>query len=223
MSQSPNKRSPVKKSSPPGTNVTKVMVQQPPRPNVIYRRKGEQNQNGGVAMHGGVAKRVSGEFDYGRHNLNRRSSSDYGLMIRENSQITESPAHQQNKATPSAPPPAVVRVQCNYNNNVNNKGQRPKSMAFPGSSPDVVRGAVTPSASNGPSKEGVASQQQLPRPMGLGRRAVTQINIKKNSYGSAMCKSQEDLVKVRRTYFFLQFLKVKFIFYTSLVQENRCN
>ena len=219
MSQSPNKRSPVKKSSPPGTNVTKVMVQQPPRPNVIYRRKGEQNQNGGVAMHGGVAKRVSGEFDYGRHNLNRRSSSDYGLMIRENSQISEGPAHQQNKATPSAPPPAVVRVQCNYNNNVN-KGQRPKSMAFPGSSPDVVRGAVTPSASNGPSnagpsKEGVASQQQqqLSRPMGLGRRAVTQINIKKNSYGSAMCKSQENLVKVRtnllKYYSELQFVKVK--------------
>ena len=211
MSQSPNKRSPVKKSSPPGTNVTKVMVQQPPRPNVIYRRKGEQNQNGGVAMHGGVAKRVSGEFDYGRHNLNRRSSSDYGLMIRENSQISEGPAHQQNKATtPSAPPPAVVRVQCNYNNNVNNKGQRPKSMAFPGSSPDVVRGAVTPSASNGPSKEGVASQQQqLPRPTGLGRRAVTQINIKKNSYGSAMCKSQEDLVKVR-TQFFIQLQRPNF-------------
>jgi len=198
MNQSPNKRSPVKKSSPPGTNVTKVMVQQPPRPNVIYRRKGEQNQNGGVAMHGGVAKRVSGEFDYGRHNLNRRSSSDYGLMIRENSQISEGPAHQQNKAPPSAPPPAVVRVQCNYNNIVN-KGQRPKSMAFPGSSPDVVRGAVTPSPSNGPSKEGVASQQQqLPRPMGLGRRAVTQINIKKNgTYGSAMCKSQENLVKAK--------------------------
>lgn len=237
MSQSPNKRSPVKKSSPPGTNVTKVMVQQPPRPNVIYRRKGEQNQNGGVAMHGGVAKRVSGEFDYGRHNLNRRSSSDYGLMIRENSQISEGPAHQQNKATPSAPPPAVVRVQCNYNNNVN-KGQRPKSMAFPGSSPDVVRGAVTPSASNGPSnagpsKEGVASQQQqqLSRPMGLGRRAVTQINIKKNSYGSAMCKSQENLVKVRtnllKYYSELQFVKVKIFqkvsFIVSLVQDNRRN
>ena len=113
-------------------------------------------------------------------------------MIRENSQISEAgPAHQQNQA----PPPAVVRVQCNYNNNqVNNKGQRPKSMAFPGSSPDVVRGAVTPSGPS-PSKEGVASQQ--PRPLGLGRRAVTQVNIKKNSYGSAMCKSQENLVKVR--------------------------
>jgi hypothetical protein len=71
-------------------------------------------------------------------------------------------------------------------------------MAFPGSSPDVVRGAVTPLPSDGPSKEGVASQQQqLSRPMGLGRRAVTQINIKKNSSGSAMCKSQENLVKVR--------------------------
>ena len=160
------------------------MVQQP-RPNVIYRRKGEQN-NGGVAMHGGVAKRVSGEFDFGRNN--RRSSSDYGLMIREDS---EGRGTQQNTDTP--PPPSVVRVQVNYNNNV--KQNRPKSMAFPGSSPDVVRGAVdTPSS---PSKEGVATQQQQQRPLGLGRRAVTQINIKKNSYGSAMCKSQENLVKVR--------------------------
>ena len=160
-------------------------------------------------------------------------------MIRENSQIGEGPAHnQQNMATPSqAPPPAVVRVQCNYNNNQVNKGQRPKSMAFPGSSPDVVRGAVTPSASSGPSqcgpsKEGVASQQQqLSRPMGLGRRAVTQINIKKNSYGSAMCKSQENLVKVRtnllKYYSELQFVKVKIFqkvsFIVSLVQDNRRN
>ena len=151
-------------------------------------------------------------------------------MIRENSQIGEGPAHnQQNMATPSqAPPPAVVRVQCNYNNNQVNKGQRPKSMAYPGSSPDVVRGAVTPS----PSKEGVASQQQqLSRPMGLGRRAVTQINIKKNSYGSAMCKSQENLVKVRtnllKYYSELQFVKVKIFqkvsFIVSLVQDNRRN
>ena len=169
------------------------MVQQP-RPNVIYRRKGEQN-NGGVAMHGGVAKRVSGEFDFGRNNMNRRSSSDYGLMIRENS---EGRGAQQNTATP--PPPSVVRVQVNYNNNV--KNQRPKSMAFPGSSPDVVRGADTSST---PSKEGVATQNQQPRPLGLGRRAVTQINIKKNSYGSAMCKSQENLVKVGN-FFFLFYL-----------------
>merc|ERR1719225_687830 len=181
----PKQRSP-KKSSPPGTctngNVTKVMVQQP-RPNVIYRRKGEQNNGGVAAMHGGVAKRVSGEFDFSRNN--RRSSSDYGLMIREDSEGRGS--SQQNQATP--PPPSVVRVQVNYNNNVKN---RPKSMAFPGSSPDVVRGAVTPS----PSKGGVATQeQQQQRQVGLGRRAVTQINIKKNSYASAMCKSQENLVK----------------------------
>ena len=195
MNQSPHKRSP-KKSSPPGTcttngNVTKVMVQNgQPRPNVIYRRKGEQNSNTGVAMHGGVAKRVSGEFDFGRNN--RRSSSDYGLMSRDQSNES-SHTHQQNSvATP--PPPSVVRVQVNYNNNV--KNQRPKSLAFPGSSPDVVRGAVTPS----PSKEGVATQQQQSRPMGLGRRAVTQINIKKNSNGYAMCKSQENLVKVRKPF-----------------------
>ena len=196
--QSPSKRSSPKKSSPvPATctngNVTKVMVQQP-RPNVIYRRKGGEQSNGGVAMHGGVAKRVSGEFDFGRNN--RRSSSDYGLMIRENA--NQGPGGPQNTATPpTAAPPSVVRVQVNYNNNVKN---RPKSMAFPGSSPDVVRGAVTPS----PSKEGVASQQQQ-RPMGLGRRAVTQINIKKNSYASAMCKSQENLVKVRSEIFFCYF------------------
>ena len=173
------------------------MVQQP-RPNVIYRRKGEQNNGGVAAMHGGVAKRVSGEFDFGRNN--RRSSSDYGLMIREDSEGRGNA--QQNTATP--PPPSVVRVQVNYNNNVNKN--RPKSMAFPGSSPDVVRSAADMPS---PSAEGVANQPQQTRPLGLGRRAVTQINIKKNSYGSAMCKSQENLVKVRNCYFFPSFYKIK--------------
>ena len=154
----------------------------------MSNRKNEQNNGGVAAMHGGVAKRVSGEFDFSRNN--RRSSSDYGLMIREDS-CEGRGSSQQNQATPP-PPPSVVRVQVNYNNNVKN---RPKSMAFPGSSPDVVRGADTPPS---PKKaEGVAAQKQQQRPLGLGRRAVTQINIKKNSYGSAMCKSQENLVKVR--------------------------
>ena len=214
--QSPSKRSSPKKSSPvPATctngNVTKVMVQQP-RPNVIYRRKGGEQSNGGVAMHGGVAKRVSGEFDFGRNN--RRSSSDYGLMIRENA--NQGPGGPQNTATPpTAAPPSVVRVQVNYNNNVKS---RPKSMAFPGSSPDVVRGAVTPS----PSKGGVATQeQQQQRQVGLGRRAVTQINIKKNSYASAMCKSQENLVKVRSyIFFFLLFcLTYCFLIYFGMYFE----
>ena len=68
----------------------------------------------------------------------------------------------------------------NYNGS---GGSRPKSMIFSGHSPDIVRGTPI--------------RDEVPRPPGLGRRAVTQINIKRNSYSSAMCKSQENLVKVR--------------------------
>lgn len=159
--QSPSRRSP--KKSPPSNNVTKVLVQ--PRPQVMYRRRSDHNQNGGVALHSGAAKRCSGEFDLGRGN--RRSSSDYSLLM-------------QGSAPPidEAPPPSVVRVQCNYNGS---GGSRPKSMIFSGHSPDIVRGTPI--------------RDEVPRPPGLGRRAVTQINIKRNSYSSAMCKSQENLVK----------------------------
>ena len=182
--QQPIKRSPKKTSPSPTTNgnVTKVNVQQA-RPNVIYRRKNESNSNGGVALHGGAAKRCSGEFDFGR-NANRRSSSDYSLFLQA------TPEHTP--VTQSATPPSVVRVQVNYQNQVKS---RPKSVVYPNggqnnrSSPDVVRGTPVKGSDPGATQRG-------PRPLGLGRRAVTQINIKKNSYNSAMCKSQENLVKV---------------------------
>ncbi len=154
-----------------------------PRPNVMYRRRSEQ-LNGGVARNvsnGPVAKRCSGDFEYVK-NMNRRSGSDYSLLMADTPILSEE--------VTEATPPSVVRVQVNYNNN--NSGGRPKSMAIP--SPDVVRG--TPyNRSNAATPINVSE----PRPLGLGRRAVTQINIqhnKKNSYNSAMCKSQENLVKV---------------------------
>ena len=177
------------------TNVTQVMVpppqQLPPqqhqpqqRPNVIYRRKNDQNSNGGVALHGGVAKRCSGEFDFARNN--RRSASDYGLLL-------ETSREEYMRMGHDATPPSVVRVQVNYNQN--NVRVRPKSMAIPSGSPDVVR--HTPmKEKQGPLMTPKSDPNPQPRPVGLGRRAVTQINIKKNSYNSAMCKSQENLVKV---------------------------
>jgi len=80
-----------------------------------------------------------------------------------------------------ATPPSIVRVQVNYGD----KKVRPKSMI----GPDIVKGT--------PLKSEVVN---MPRPPGLGRRAVTQIqlNHKKNSYNSAVCKSQENLVKANQ-------------------------
>lgn len=177
--QSPNRRSP-KKTSPLATNNVQ------PRPNVMYRRRSDQNNggHGGVALHGGVAKRCSGEFDFSQRQ-NRRSSSDYSLLM-QSAVATPYERDEPKVATP----PSVVRVQVNYP-----KNERPKSMIFNAStgSPDIVRG--TP----------VKEDQPLPRPQGLGRRSVTQINIKRNSYSSAMCKSQENLVKVSTSFKILQF------------------
>ena len=86
-----------------------------------------------------------------------------------------------------ATPPSIVRVQVNYGDKQKVQ-QRPKSMI----GPDIVKGT--------PLKSEVVN---MPRPPGLGRRAVTQIqlNHKKNSYNSAVCKSQENLVKVRASIF----------------------
>ena len=100
------------------------------------------------------------------------------------------------------------------NQNNNHVRMRPKSMAILQSgsgsnqgSPDVVR-HTTPVKENkqegGVMGNGVLMKMSppdhannpTPRQVGLGRRAVTQINIKKNSYNSAMFKSQENLVKV---------------------------
>ncbi len=171
-------RSPQKTPS-PQSNVTKVQVQPQSRPNVMYRRRSEQTtQNGGVALHAGVSKRCSGEFDFNGRGQYRKSSSDYSLCLQDLAMPLEE----------EAPPSSVVRVQVNYN-----KNSRPKSMIFSGS-PDIVKGTPVkkPVETNG----GGATSAQL-RPPGLGRRAVTQINIKRNSYSSAICKSQENLVKVR--------------------------
>ena len=163
-----NGRSPARKSPP---NITKINVppqQQQPRPNVMYRRRSDQNTNG-HAYQGGVSKRCSGEFDFSKNG--RRSSSDYSLMY-----PTDTPIQEE------ATPPSIVRVQVNYGD----KKVRPKSMI----GPDIVKGT--------PLKSEVVN---MPRPPGLGRRAVTQIqlNHKKNSYNSAVCKSQENLVKVRHS------------------------
>lgn len=59
------------------------------------------------------------------------------------------------------------------------------------------------SSSRSMSGDDVTKAVEQPRRIGLGRRSVTQINIqhKKNSYNSALCKSQENLVKVRRRIF----------------------
>ena len=163
-------------------NITQIMVpppQQQHRQNVIYRRKNEQSSNGGVALHGGVAKRCSGEFDFARNN--RRSTSDYGLVL------DTSPEEYVRAEPNTTTPPSVVRVQVNYNQ----PRVRPKSMAIPSGSPDIVRHTPFNTPVGTPS-----DPKPQPRPVGLGRRAVTQINIKKNSYNSAMCKSQENLVKV---------------------------
>ena len=166
-----NGRSPARKSPP---NVTKINVppQQQPRPNVMYRRRSDQNTNG-HAYQGGVSKRCSGEFDFSKHG--RRSSSDYSLMF------SDTPIQEE------ATPPSIVRVQVNYGDKQKVQ-QRPKSMI----GPDIVKGT--------PLKSEVVN---MPRPPGLGRRAVTQIqlNHKKNSYNSAVCKSQENLVKVRASIF----------------------
>ena len=202
---------------PSKANVTQVIVPPPQhqqqqmhaRPNVIYRRKNDQNSNGGVALHGGAAKRCSGEFDFSRNN--RRSVSDYGMLL-EKSPEEYMRAANCARGSNNGASPSVVRVQVNYNQN--NVRMRPKSMAILQSgsqgSPDVVR-HTTPVKEQQEGPGGVGGllmkmpppdphQQQQPPPprqVGLGRRAVTQINIKnKNSYNSAMFKSQENLVKV---------------------------
>ena len=206
-------------------NVTQVIV--PPqsqhqphaRPNVIYRRKNDQNTpNGGVALHGGAAKRCSGEFDFSRNN--RRSVSDYGMLLEKSPEeymrqaANNISARGNNNNITNGASPSVVRVQVNYNQNNNHVRMRPKSMAILQSgsgsnqgSPDVVR-HTTPVKENkqegGVMGNGVLMKMSppdhannpTPRQVGLGRRAVTQINIKKNSYNSAMFKSQENLVKV---------------------------
>lgn len=194
--QSPNRRSP-KKASPAVNNVQ-------PRPNVMYRRRSDQNGgHGGVALHAGVSKRCSGEFDFSHRQQNRRSSSDYSLLMQ--SQVSAATPYEKNESK-AATPPSVVRVQVNYPKN--EQQQRPKSMIFNGSSgsPDIVRGT--------PIKE----EQLMPRPQGLGRRSVTQINIKRNSYSSAMCKSQENLVKV--SLIFLRFGNFLIALYQDLELAN---
>ena len=70
---------------------------------------------------------------------------------------------------------------------------------------EVLNIDIIPNSTN--EKEFIASsvaapvKLRQPRQTGLGRRAITQIHIqqkKKDSYNSAVCKSQENLVKVRR-------------------------
>ena len=186
-----NGRSPARKSPP---NITKINVppqQQQPRPNVMYRRRSDQNTNG-HAYQGGVSKRCSGEFDFSKNG--RRSSSDYSLMY-----PTDTPIQEE------ATPPSIVRVQVNYGDS---KKVRPKSMI----GPDIVKGT--------PLKSEVVN---MPRPPGLGRRAVTQIqlNHKKNSYNSAVCKSQENLVKVRHSRnFFCRILQFPSMFLSVIQALN---
>jgi hypothetical protein len=63
----------------------------------------------------------------------------------------------------------------------------------------------TGSSQESPRKEAAAAAARRPglgqadRRPGLGRRAITQINLKerKNSYNSALARSQENLVQVR--------------------------
>ena len=191
MAMKQNGRSPRK--SPP--NVTKINVPPQPRPNVMYRRRSDQNANGGVAYQGGVAKRCSGEFDFGKNG--RRSSSDYSLLYQDTTPIEE-----------EAPPPSVVRVQVNYD-----RKARPKSMI----SPDVVKGTQQYEGA-GPVSFLKGVPENMPRPPGLGRRAVTQINIKKNSYNSAVCKSQENLVKVRKN--LSNFYRILFAISSNLFAGN---
>ena len=78
--------------------------------------------------------------------------------------------------------------------------------------PDIVKGT--------PLKSEVVN---MPRPPGLGRRAVTQIqlNHKKNSYNSAVCKSQENLVKVRHSRnFFRRILQFPSMFLSVIQALN---
>jgi hypothetical protein len=217
--QQPQKgRSPKRTTPQPKEHVTQVMVTPNhvlgPRPNVMYRRRSDQIPKVGVALHGGAAKRCSGEFDFARNN--RRSGSDYSLFL-----DSEEKGAGQQQLGGGPPPPQIVRVQVNYNNNK----MRPKSMAITGSSPDIVRGTPPIRNLNLGSITPISEQAPPPRarPTGLGRRAATQINIqqkKKNSYNSAMCKSQENLVKVGSNYIKSLFLSPPQLSCKRMLQLN---
>lgn len=153
-----------------------------PTPNMNNGRGPTPNMNNGRGPTPNVMYRRKSEYTNGGVALQggaaKRCSGEFD-MNRRSSLYMEGPAHNFKEATP----PSVVRVHVNYGNN------RPKSAAY---SPDIVRGTPTPS------KMGVVTEEAppMPRPPGLGRRAVTQLNMKKNSYNSAIFKSQENLVKV---------------------------
>ena len=88
---------------------------------------------------------------------------------------------------------APVRVQVR---NSPSRTASPAATAVPASPAGPTADAAAAAASpNG----GVVMRRQT----GLGRRAVTQIQIqqKKNSYVSAVCKSQENLAQVGRNYY----------------------
>lgn len=178
----------------PAPYVTKVNV----RPNHLFRRKSEQPQSIGPLT--GAAKRCSGEFDFVKSAHNRRSG-DFSSMFMDGSVSQPgtpsggpgnlNSLHQQFSSMIYTPPavreePGPVCVQVRASEQASRDGSAPS----------------TPSRRRGSEGKGTDSPAVvLRRQTGLGRRAVTQIQIqqKKNSYVSAICKSQENLVKVGLT------------------------
>ena len=182
----------------PAPYVTKVNVFQPPqqqqRPNMLFRRKSEQPNS--IALMSGAAKRCSGEFDFMKNG--NRKSGDISKLI--DGSISQ-------PGTPSGGPGDLHSLQQQFSSMIYQEEGAPVRVQVRSTDSPSRQDNNTGSSASTPSRRGSDQKSpespavvlRQPRQTGLGRRAVTQIQIqqKKNSYVSAVCKSQENLAKVR--------------------------
>jgi hypothetical protein len=163
-----------------------------------------------------------GTSTFGSSKSSRSSSSHTVGTGTPSSRRRSSASSHQHQISPLAAPVSSSEnnseyvAEVNYEEHTNSEKASTKSSQIQQKQQnyEVVNIDINPSSTKD-SKSIVSSavtpvKFRHPRQTGLGRRAITQIHIqqkKKDSYNSAVCKSQENLVKVR-----IQIVKLNILF-----------